>query len=145
MPIPKPAWSLVALLVVAGWALAGVVITATALIRWPPVSSPLLVVVGWELVTLWTGVALAVGGALVLAAAHPALRLDVRWRIETSGVWILAGGWITYGILSWHSSEAAAVVFIIGAHVAASLVRLWDLRREERMTRAIPGAEEAAP
>lgn len=141
MPIPKPALSLVALIIVAGWAAAGATITATAVISWPPVSSPLLFVAGWELITLWTGVTLAAGGGIVLVAAHPSIKLSTRWRLETSGVWLMAGGWITYGILSWHSSGAVAVVLIIAAHVAAAATRLRDLRHEERATRALPGAE----
>lgn len=141
LTLPRPAQSTVALAVVAGWMLAGIIITGTAIVRWPPVSSPLLDVVGWELVTIATGVALAVGGALVMIAAHPALKLSTRWRIETSGIWLMGGGWLTYAILSWRSAEAVAVVLIMAGHVAAAMIRWWDIRREERATRALPGAE----
>ena len=138
--LPRPALSTVALAVVAGWMLAGIIITGTAIVRWPPVSSPLLDVVGWELVTIATGVALAIGGALVMTAVHPELKLSTRWRIETSGIWLMGGGWLTYAILSWRSAHAAAVVVIMLGHVVAALLRWRDILREEHATRALPGA-----
>ena len=141
--IPRPALAPVALAVVAGWMVAGVIIVGTALLSWPPVSSPLLSVVGWELVTVATGGALAVGGALVLTAAHPRLKLSTRWRMEISGVWLLGGAWVTYGMLSWRSAGAVAVVVIVAGHVVAALLRWLDIVREERATRALPGAEGA--
>lgn len=138
---PKPALSPVALAVVAGWMLAGIVIVGTSLVDWPPVSSPLLDVVGWELVTLATGAGLVVGGALVIIAARPRLRLSTRWRMETSGVWLLGGAWITYGVLSWRSAEAVAVVVIVAGHVLAAALRWRDIHLEERATRALHGSE----
>lgn len=140
LTLPRPAQSTVALAVVAGWMLAGLAVIGSAVIHWPPVSSPLVSVVGWELVTIATGVSLMIGGALVMTAAHPALKLSTRWRIETSGIWLMGGGWITYAILSWRSAEAVAVVLIMAGHVAAAMIRWWDIRREERATRALPGA-----
>lgn len=145
MPIvtrfPRPALSPVALIVVAGWMVAGMVIVGTSLVDWPPVSSPLLDVTGWEVVTLATGAALAVGGGLVLAAAHPRLKLSTRWRVEVSGVWLLGGAWVAYMLLSWQSAQAVAVLAIMAGHVLAAVCRLRDILVEERETRALPGAE----
>ena len=140
---PRPPLSTVALSVVAGWMVAGLIILGTAVVRWPPVSSPLLTVVGWELTTIVAGALLALGGASVVAAAHPGVKLSTRWRVETAGAWLLVGGWTVYGILSWRSSGAWAVEVILVGHVVAGLLRVRDIRREERDTRALPPAKEA--
>lgn len=129
-----PALSPVALLVVTGWAAAGVVIVTTSLTGWPPKSSLVLQSVGQSVAVLITGALLAAGGVLVIVASRPRLKLSTRWRLETSGAWLLASAWAAYGALSQMSGSVAVALMAIG-HVAAALWRLHDLRREECTTR----------
>lgn len=131
-----PTLAPVALLVVAGWMLAGAVIVTSTLIGWPPVSSIVLQAVRLDAAVLATGVLLMVGGLLVMVAAHPGVLLSTRWRLETAGVWLLASAWAAYGALSL-PSQSWAVAAIAAGHVAGALWRLHDIRHEERTTREI--------
>ena len=51
------------------------------MVRWPPVSSPLLTVVGWELTTIVAGALLALGGASVVAAGANVRSVRVGDRV----------------------------------------------------------------
>ena len=134
--ILSPTLAPVALLVVTGWTAAGVVIVATSLIGWPPTSSLVLQSVGQSVAVLITGALLAVGGAIVIVASRPGVQLSRRWRLETSGAWLLASAWAAYGALSMLSGSVSVVLMSVG-HVGAALWRLHDLHREEHATRQI--------
>lgn len=129
-----PTLAPVALLVVAGWMVAGAVIVASTLLGWP--SSVVLQAVRLDAAVLATGVLLMVGGLLVMAAARPGILLSTRWRLETAGVWLLASAWAAYGALPL-PSQSWAVAIIAAGHVSGALWRLHDIRHEERTTRAI--------
>lgn len=134
--ILSPTLAPVALLVVTGWTAAGVVIVTTSLAGWPPTSSLVLQSVGQSVAVLVTGVLLAVGGGIVIVASRPGIRLSTRWRLETSGAWLLASAWASYGVLAAMSGSVSVVLMSVG-HVGAALWRLHDLRREEHATRQI--------
>lgn len=135
-PIIRPALPMVVLIVIGGWMLAGLAITATSLLGWPPVASLVLHAPGWTAVVIGIGVLLTVGGGLVLASVSPRLRLSTRWRLETSGEWLLVGAWIAYAVLS-ATSASVAVVLISASHALAALWRIREIANEEHVTRAI--------
>ena len=129
-----PDVSPVALCVVAGWAAAGVLIAAAPLLGLR--STPVLQVTETA-AQVGTGLALAVGGLLVLLASAPSPTLSRRWRLETPGVLLLLVAWASYGLLALPDAPSVAVVMV--GHVAACACRLWRLRREELTQRARVG------
>ena len=75
----RPALPVTILIIIGGWMAAGVIITMSVALGWPPVASAAIELPGWDWLAGGVGTLLFLGGWLVLMSGRRWHRLNMRW------------------------------------------------------------------
>ena len=137
----RPALPVTILIIIGGWMAAGVIITMSVAIGWPPVASAAIELPGWDWLAVGVGTLLFLGGWLVLMSGRKWHRLNMRWALELAGELLLLAAFAAYAILAAGTGSWSVVVVLV-AHCAAVVWRIAEVRREEGLTRHLTAKHE---